>query len=244
MTGKIKRTTFGVVTSHIISSSLLFPVVWLIAGSLGKALLIANAMATEPIASIVYYGVMLLSFFLGIKYSLYYINKKVEVAMPKQSGQQSIALFSILVIAVNYGLYYFEGNINYYRLVMSLGLVYLFAVMTKKYFNSLDKTDYLECSFPSQIIILLANFSLLVMLLLLFGTLQELYYPWVRVSIIAVVLTLAFASGLLNKPFVPFFYKEGEPKPLKNAFISLAVTLPVNAFFYTVIIKYFSHHSG
>jgi len=239
MTEKIRRTTFGVVSSHIISSSFLFPLFWLVAGSLGKALLVANGTVSDPYASIVYYAGMLLSFYFGIKYSLYYINKKVSVTLPERSGQQSIVVFALLIVAANYGLYYFEESINYYRLVMSLGLAYMFAVMTKKYFNSLEAADYLECTFTEQIVILLANLSLFVMLLLLFGIMRELA-PWIRLSIIAAALAVAFSTGFLNKPFVQFFYKRDEPKPLKKAFLVLAVTLPVNAVFCTQAIGNFS----
>ena len=221
MSEKIQRTTFGVMTSHVISSSTLFPVFWLIAGSIGKAMLVAKDMINETLANGIYYAVMLLFFYFGTKYSLYYINKKVSVTMPKQSGQQSIILFTALVIATNYGLFYFEDSINIMRI-----------------FFSLQDTEHLECTFIGQMTVLSANLSMLISLVVLFAIFSEIT-PLARYALLAVILILSLKTEIFNKTFVPFFYKKDEPKPIKYALTVLAITLPLNVGLYFVVINYF-----
>jgi len=159
---KVRRTSFGVVSSHIISTTMLFPLFWLIAGLLAKALLVQNNIIPEPLVSFLYYLIMLGSYYLGIKYSLYFIDKKIIVALPEQSSRQAIIAFSTLVVVSNYALFYFQETIYIQRIIFSLLLIYMFAVITKKYFNSLEKTDYIECKFFWQVIILVSNFSILI----------------------------------------------------------------------------------
>ncbi|MDD2791340.1 MAG: hypothetical protein PHU40_11855 [Sulfurimonas sp.] len=240
MLTKVKRTTFGVMTTHVISSSTLFPTFWLIAGSLAKALLVANGIIIEPFATTLYYAIMLGAFYLGIKYSIYYINKKIQVALPKQSGRQSIILFSLIVITTNIAFIYFEDSINFQRIIFSILLVYMFIQMTNKFFNSLEQTDYLECSFLAQIVILTANLSLFLSFLFIYAVIRELN-PIVNLIIIPVVFYLALAVESFSKVFVPFFYLPNEQKPIKKALFLLLVTLPLNAGLWTIIIIYFEN---
>lgn len=240
MLTKIKRTTFGVVSSHIISSTFLFPVFWLIAGSLAKALIIEKGMISESLALAIYYTVMLGCFYLGIKYSLFYIDKKVKVALPKQSGRQSIILFFILVVAANIGLLYFEGTINLQRIIFTLLLLYMFTKLTNRYFNSLEKADYLECNFFAQIVVLLANFSLFISFLFIYAFIHELN-PVANIIVLIVVFYLALVLEDFNKIFVPFFYLPNEPKPIKKALLVLLITLPLNAVLWTIIFHYFEN---
>ena len=238
MSEKIQRTTFGVMTSHVISSSTLFPLFWLIAGSIAKAMLITQDMINETLANALYYTVMLLFFYFGTKYSLYYINKKISVNFPKQSGEQSIVLFTILVIASNYGLFYFEESINFMRIFFSLLLIYMFSVMTKKYFDSLEETEYLECTFIGQTIVLLANLSMFITILVPAAIISGIN-PFAKYLLTIIAFFVGLKTQLLNKIFVSFFYKEGEPKPIKYALIVLAITLPINIGLYFIVINYF-----
>jgi len=225
-------------TSHVISSSTLFPVFWLIAGSIGKAMLISKEIINETLANGIYYAIMLLLFYLGIKYSLYYINKKVIVTFPKQSAQQSIILFSILVIATNYGLYYFENSLNILRIFFSLVLIYMFSIMTKKYFDTLDETEHIECTFVGQIIVLAANLSMFISIIVPVGIISGIN-PLAKYILLIIAFVVGLKTQIFNKTFVPFFYKEGEPKPIKYALIVLAITLPLNVGLYFIVINYF-----
>jgi len=235
---KIQRTTFGVMTSHVISSSILFPLFWLITGSISNAMLVTKYMINETLANGIYYAVMLLFFYFGIKYSLYYINKKVSVTLAKQSAKQSIILFVALVIATNYGLFYFEDSINVMRIFFSITLVYMFSVMTKEYFDSSEETEHLECTFIGQMTVLIANLSMLIALVVLFAIFSEIT-PLARYALLAVIFIVSLKTEIFNKIFVPFFYKEGEPKPMKHALTVLAITLPLNAGLYFIVINYF-----
>ena len=238
---KINRTTFGVVSSHIISTTMLFPLFWLIAGSLVKALLIQNKIILEPFVSFLYYFIMLGSYYLGIKYSLYFIDKKVAVALPEKSARQAIIVFSTLVVVSNYALFYFQETINVQRIMFSLLLLYMFAVMTKKYFDSIEKPDYIECKFFSQVIILIANLSVLISILTTYAILHESHFAvrMVLLSAFIPVMLIFSKINIVDKIFIPFEYKTNEPKPIKKAFITLGITMPVNIILIFFIISYF-----
>lgn len=237
---KIHRTTFGVVSSHIISTVFLFPLLWLIAGSLAKGLLTLYYPILEPYLSTVYYLIMLGSFYLGIKYSLYYINKNVSVALPEKSGRQSILFFSALVIISNYTLFYFENSINIQRLIFSLILLYMFAVMTKRYFHTLEKSSYIECIFFLQIIILISNLSILISLFLTYGVLHEssVTLKLIVTSAFIPLLLILTQFDVVDKVFIPFEYEVGKQKPIKKALLTIAVSIPINILLLLYIIKY------
>ena len=237
---KIKRTTFGVVSSHIISTVALFPLFWLIAGSLAKGLLVLNNVIIEPYVSTLYYLIMLGSFYLGTKYSLYYINKNISVALPEKSGRLSILFFSALVIISNYTLFYFENSINIQRLIFSLLLLYMFAVMTKRYFHTLEKSSYVECLFFSQVIILIANLSILISLFLTYGVLHEssVTLKLIVTSAFIPLLLILTQFDVVDRIFIPFEYEINEPSPLKKALSIIAVSIPINILLLLYIIKY------
>ena len=245
MSDKIQRTTFGVMTSHVISSSSLFPALWLIVGLIGKSILISENLINETLANSIYYAIMLLFFYFGTKYSLYYINKKVAVSFPKESGQQSIILFISLVILVNFGLFYFEQSLNTLRNIFSLLLVYMFITLTKKFFNSLEETGYLECTFIGQISVILANLSILTLFVIPAGFVATFapkeymleYFIFMEPTLFIIMLIIYWKTDIFKKlSLLSFFYQHDEPKPIKKASVILAITLPVNSILFYVLI--------
>jgi len=238
---KVKRTTFGVASMHIISSTFLFPVVWLIIGLFAKALLVKQNIAPEFVVSVVYYLIMLGCFYMGIRYSLYYIDKKVQVALPKQSARQSVVFFVILVISANIGLFYFEKALNIQRIIFSILLLYLFIKMTIRYFDTLNQTEYLECRFFSQIIVLLANLSLLLSFLFIYAFIRELN-PVAHLIVMAVAFYAVLFIDNFDTLFVSFFYLPHESKPIKKALLLLLVSVPLNVILWSVIFQYFQSH--
>lgn len=234
---KIKRTTFGVVSSHIISTTFLFPAFWIIVGSFAKFFLVEKGMLSQSVAMCLYYAIMLGCFYLGIKYSLYYIDKRVSVALPKQSGRQSIIIFTMLVIVVDTILFYYEQTVNFQRIIFGLLLIYMFAKLTKRYFNSLEQAEYLECNFLSQIVVLLANLSILIVLLLAYAIIHELN-PIANMLVLIIVFYLASTIESFDKIFAPFFYMPDEPKPIKKALLALLITLPINAILWSIAFDY------
>jgi hypothetical protein len=234
---KIKRTTFGVVSSHIISTTFLFPAFWIIVGSFAKFFLVEKGMLSQSVAMWLYYAIMLGCFYLSIKYSLYYIDKRVSVALPKQSGRQSIIIFTMLVIVVDTILFYYEQTVNFQRIIFGLLLIYMFAKLTKRYFNSLEQAEYLECNFFSQIVVLLANLSILIVLLLAYAIIHELN-PIANMLVLIIVFYLASIIESFDKIFVPFFYMPDEPKPIKKALLALLITLSINAILWSIAFDY------
>ncbi len=235
---KIKRTTFGVVSSHIISTTFLFPAFWIIVGSFAKFFLVEKGMLSQSVAMWLYYAIMLGCFYLGIKYSLYYIDKRVSVALPKQSGRQSIITFTMLVIVVDTILFYYEQTVNFQRIIFGLLLIYMFAKLTKRYFNSLEQAEYLECNFLSQIVVLLANLSILIVFFLLYAMIVHGLNRIANMLVLIIVFYLESTIKSFDKIFVPFFYMPNEPKPIKKALLALLITLPINAILWSIIFDY------
>ena len=236
MTSKIKRTTFGVASSHIISSSTLFPFLWLLVGLFFKAYLVHEEYLTENQALTIFYVVMLGAFYIGIKYSLSYINKKVLVMLPKKSSNLAIGLFFLLILLAHYGFYYFEESISLLRVTFTVFLFLLFKSMTEKYFNSLAESDYIECSFLGQTLVIFSNLSVLLALLGISYILDQ----WSSFTLVSHLAPLVIAIGLSFANLFPEpFYKKEESSPLTKATILLVVSLLVNGgLFIFMISKY------
>jgi hypothetical protein len=161
----------------------------------------------------------------------------VSVALPKQSGRQSIIIFTMLVIVVDTILFYYEQTVNFQRIIFGLLLIYMFAKLTKRYFNSLEQAEYLECNFLSQIVVLLANLSILIALLLAYAIIHELN-PIANMLVLTIVFYLASTIESFDKIFVPCFYMPDEPKPIKKALLALLITLPINAILWSIAFDY------
>ena len=233
---KIKRTTFGIATSHVISSSLLFPLLWLIIGLLFKPFILSKGYVPESVVTLVYYGVMLGAFYLGIKYSLSYINRKVLVIFPKKSAKHSITLFFMLIFLTHYGFYYFTEEISFSRVVFTIFLFLLFVDLTQKYFNSLGESDYRECTFTGQVLVTFSNLSVLIALFGMFALTQRL----TSVNIVTYVAPILILMGIsFGNLFPEPFYEKNAEKPIKKATILLVISLLVNIVLFLVY-TYFS----
>ena len=225
MQSKIKRTTFGVASSHIISSSTLFPFLWLFIGLLFKPFILSQHYVPDIMVSFIYYLIMLGAYYLGIKYSLSYINKKVLVMLPKKSSNLAIGLFFLLILVAHYGFYYFEESISLLRVIFTVFLFLLFKSMSEKYFNSLGESDYVECSFLGQTLVIFSNLSVLLALLGISYILEQ----WSSFTLVSYLAPLAILMGMwFTNLFPEPFYKKEESSPLKKATILLVVSLLVN----------------
>lgn len=235
---KNRLTTFNISTSHVIQTTFLFPIVWLLIGSFSKMILNEKNILPIEILSTIYYVVLFLSFYWGAKHSISYINKKIIISQPKEASRQSILWFIFGAIIVNYAFYYFEKDINYIRIFTTILIIIMFVKITIKYFNSIEAdTQYLEYTFPFQIVILLANLSLIIMLFMLYG----IYNKIVKFQILIMPILIIFIFILQGKIniFLPFFHKKEEIPNLKKPIIYLAITLPINIVLFLLIIKYF-----
>ncbi|AHJ12272.1 hypothetical protein [Sulfurospirillum multivorans] len=136
---KKEKSVFSVVFTHILTTSIVIPFFGLLAGyfvnkflgsSLDKGLLIL-------LKDIVYIAF----FFIGVKYSISYINKNIDVKHPKESSKYSIIVFAILITSM--------WIINILPRFNLIGIVYntifysvifiIFFILTKKYFADLQK---------------------------------------------------------------------------------------------------------
>ncbi len=127
----------SVVMHHIGHTAIIFPFFGLFAGYfvgkfLGKSLDSTTLMILKDLVSIGF-------FFLGVKYSLSYINKKVIVINPESSSKSSIIVFGLLVICM-WVLSILDGfniiGITYNTLFF--GIIFaIFFVLTKRYFSNL-----------------------------------------------------------------------------------------------------------
>lgn len=242
---KIRRSTLSIVILHVIATSIYFPLLWLIGGYFFKLWMISKG-AYEIAAEMLYYVIMIKSYYLGIKYSLYHIESKVDIADPRKVARYSVILFSILAAGVNYAFYHYQGSVHLLRLVVSFGIVYMFHVLSVRFFYTLkSRGEERECTVFNQVVIVVANLSMLVSLLVtyvflgfigLYVELKEFAFGVQMFFVTAVAYYLYLGEQIPRKSlFVPFLYQEGEPKPIKKAVRLLLVTIPLNVILWGVV---------
>jgi len=141
---KKEKSAASVVTHHILLTTIVFPFFGLLAGYfvlkfLGEALDSTTLMVLKDLVSIGFV-------FLGVKYSLSYIDKKIAVTNPQSSLKISIVLFGILaacmlVLSILSGF----NIIGIVYNTVFFGIVFaIFFVLTKKYFTSLQAPQTAE----------------------------------------------------------------------------------------------------
>lgn len=141
---KKEKSAASVVTHHILHTTILFPFFGLLAGYfvlkfLGEALDGTTLMVLKDLVSIGFV-------FLGVKYSLSYIDKKFAVTNPQISLKISIVLFGILAACM-----WVISILNGFNIIgivyntLFFGIVFaIFFVLTKKYFTSLHAPQTTE----------------------------------------------------------------------------------------------------
>lgn len=231
-------TTFSVVSSHIISSSALFPVVWLIIGSFLQTILVQKQILNEPVVTGLYYIVMLASFYGGIKYSLSFIDRRYIVSNPQSSLKFSILSFLFGVLFINYLFIYFEESFNWFRLSFSILLTYMFVILTNKYFSAINpNTEYIEYPFLWQIFFMLTNLLLIIAFFISYMILSRVF-PWIHAFLVfALVIWFSPYSEIIEKLFIPFFYKNNEKIAFKKATIIFLIALPMDLFLISILVS-------
>lgn len=231
-------TTFSVVSSHIISSSTLFPIAWLIIGSFAQMILVQEQIVHEFILAALYYIVMLASFYAGIKYSLSFIDKRYIVLNPKSSLKFSILIFLFGVLFINYLFIHFEETFNWFRLLFSVFLTYMFVTLTDKYFKGLEpNSEYLEYPLVWQVFFMLTNLLLLIALFTSYIILVKVYPSMHLLLILVLVMWFGPYSHIINKFFIPFLYKINEEIAIKRAIIVFLIALPVDYLLISTIVS-------
>lgn len=136
---KKEKSVASVVSTHILTTSIVIPFFGLLAGYFVNKFL--GASLNQGIVMIIKDIVYIAFFFMGVQYSISYINKKVDVKNPENSSKYSIIVFAILITAmwvVNVLAGFNIIGIAYNTLFF--GIIFaIFFILTKKYFESLQK---------------------------------------------------------------------------------------------------------
>ena len=141
---KKEKSATSIVIHHILHTTIIFPFFGLLAGYfvikfLGESLNITTLMILKDLVSIGFV-------FLGVKYSLSYINKKFTVSNPQRSSKISIIVFGVLAVCM-WALSIFNG-FNIIGIVYNtvfFGIIFtIFFVFTKKYFSNLKIPQVVE----------------------------------------------------------------------------------------------------
>lgn len=233
---KKRITTFNVAVAQL-TSTLMLPIIWVLVGSISQWLLNGTGIFTEKITQPVYYLILIVSYYFGLKYSFLYVSKHLIVTQPKKSAAISSFLFSLGLLTIYLAFYSYSGEHVFYRVVTFFILAYMFVTMTKKYFDSLESDNTMnEYNLVSQIGFTIVNLSLIVMLAILTIWLIK-DYPWTQGLYYAVLIAWMgdYGSKINDFLFIPYFYKEKTVVPYKKAIVSLSVTLPVNIFLFYMI---------
>jgi len=236
MEQKTRITALNVAVAQL-TSTLLLPIIWILIGTIAVWLLVGTEKVSDNIATPVYYLVLILSYYLGLKYSFSYVSKNLVVTQPNKSAKISSFLFYFGLISIYLGFYLYNQEHNYLRVITYIIIAFVFTTMTKKYFSSLEPDNMLnEYSLILQVGFTIVNISLVVMLAILtlwlmmtYPLIQGLYY-----------ILLAFWMGgygtkINNFLFVPYFYEDGEPFPYKKVMASLLLSVPINIFLFYMI---------
>ncbi|MBO8087541.1 MAG: hypothetical protein J7D61_16020 [Marichromatium sp.] len=141
---KKEKSTTSVVTHHIVHTAILFPFFGLLAGYFFHKFSYDSLNPTTLM--ILKDFVMIAIFFLGVKYSLSYINKKYIVQNPEKSSTISITVFGVLIgCALTLNILSAFSIIGIVYNTIFFGIVFMiFFINTKKYFTGLsvpNKTD-------------------------------------------------------------------------------------------------------
>jgi hypothetical protein len=135
---KKEKSIFSVVTTHILTSSIVFPffgmfVAYFVIKFLSQSL---NSNITLILIRDLIHVIF---FFIGVQYSLSYIHKKIDVKNPKDSFKYSVIGFGIVVIIMLTLNIYPNFNIidTIYNTVFYGIIFIIFYILTKKYFNNL-----------------------------------------------------------------------------------------------------------
>ncbi len=236
MKQKTRITALNVAVAQL-TSALLLPIIWILIGTISVWILVGTEKISDNIASPIYYLILILSYYLGLKYSFTYISKNLVVTQPNKSAKISSSLFYFGLISIYLVFYFYNQEHNYLRLITFFIIAFVFTTMTKRYFLLLESDNKLnEYSFILQVGFTIVNISLVVMLAILAIWLM-MKYNGVYLSYVLILVFWMGDNGnkINNFLFIPYFYKDGEPKPYKKVIAILLLSVPINIFLFYMI---------
>ena len=136
---KKEKSVASVVSTHILTTSIVIPFFGLLAGYFVNKFL--GASLNQGLVMILKDIVYIAFFFMGVKYSISYINKKIDVKNPENSSKYSIIVFGILITAMwvmnvlaGFNIIGIAYNTVFFGVVFAI-----FFIITKKYFEKLTQ---------------------------------------------------------------------------------------------------------
>jgi len=141
---KKEKPVASVVSTHLLTTSIVIPFFGLLAGYFVNKFL--GASLSQFLTMIVKDIVYILFFFIGVKYSISYINKNITVKNPQNSSKYSIIIFGIFLtimwimnILAGFNIIGITYNTIFYGSIFAI-----FFILTKRYFEQLQKVQTVE----------------------------------------------------------------------------------------------------
>ena len=136
---KKEKSVASVVSTHILTTSIVIPFFGLLAGYFVNKFF--GVLLSQGYIMLIKDIVYVTFFFMGVKYSISYINKKITVKNPKNSSKYSIITFGVIMIIMLIGDILSNPNIISigYNTVF-FGIIFtIFFILTKNYFTKLQQ---------------------------------------------------------------------------------------------------------
>jgi hypothetical protein len=136
---KKEKSVASVVSTHILTTSIVIPFFGLLAGYFVNKFL--GASLNEGLVMIIKDIVYVTFFFMGVKYSISYINKKITVKNPQNSLKYSIITFGVIIIFMLIVDILAKPNIiSIGYNTAFFGIIFtIFFILTKNYFEKLQQ---------------------------------------------------------------------------------------------------------
>lgn len=136
---KKEKPIASVVSTHILTTSIVIPFFGLFAGYFVNKFL--GASLNQVLVMIIKDIIYIVFFFIGVKYSLSYINKKIIVEKPKNSSKYSIIAFGIIItFMLIFDILAQPNIISIGYNTVFFGIIFaIFFILTKNYFEKLQQ---------------------------------------------------------------------------------------------------------
>ncbi|MFC2073720.1 hypothetical protein ACFLR3_00570 [Campylobacterota bacterium] len=244
MDKKVRATTYNIVMTQL-ASVLIFPIVWILFGSIFTWVIIETETLPSSVTQLLYYLGLLGSYYLGLKHSFKYMSKTIIVTQPKVSGKVSSFIFVSGLIGVYYAWYIFTNEYDFFRMGAFIILGYMYTLLTYKYFNTLEVDDEtLEYSFLYQVCFTIVNVSVVLAIGIGLGLMMWFIKDYTlsySIYLLMAPLGLLAVNKHMDKVnhtlFIPYFYRGEESMPLKRITTTLFITIPINAILLYILYK-------
>jgi len=136
---KKEKSVASVVSTHILTTSVVIPFFGLLAGYFVNKFL--GTSLNQGLVMIIRDIVYITFFFMGVKYSISYINKKITVKDPQNSLKYSVITFGIVMIFMLSIDILAQPNIIIIGYnILFFGIIFaIFFILTKNYFEKLQQ---------------------------------------------------------------------------------------------------------